>query len=47
MKRFYIDKMKKKIKLHPENDSMGDMFYAYDSVDIQGIAIKVIKNIKF
>lgn len=47
LKRFYIDKRKKKIKLHPENDELKDMFYEYDRVNIQGIAIKVIKNIEF
>ena len=47
LKRFYIDKRKKKIRLHPENDNLKDMFYNYDCVNIQGIAIKVIKNIDF
>ena len=45
LKRFYIDKRKKKIRLHPENDDLEDMYY--DSIDIQGIAVKVIKNINY
>jgi repressor LexA len=47
LKRFYNDKRRKKIRLHPENNNLKDMFYAYESVNIQGIAIKVIKNIDF
>ena len=45
LKRFYIDKRKKKIRLHPENEDLEDMYY--DSIDIQGIAVKVIKNINY
>jgi repressor LexA len=47
LKRFYNDKRRKKIRLHPENNNLKDMFYAYESVNIQGIAIKVIKSIDF
>jgi repressor LexA len=47
LKRFYNDKRRKKIRLHPENNNLKDMFYVYESVNIQGIAIKVIKNIDF
>lgn len=47
LKRFYNDKRKKKIRLHPENDELRDMFYDYSSVNIQGIAIKVVKNLDF
>ena len=43
LKRFYIDKKERKIRLHPENDEMEDMFF--DKVDIQGVAVKVIKDI--
>ena len=43
LKRFYIDKKKRKIRLHPENDEMEDMYF--DKVDIQGVAVKVIKDI--
>lgn len=44
LKRFYIDKKKRKIRLHPENDNMEDMFF--DKVDIQGVVKKVIKDIQ-
>ena len=44
LKRFYIDKKRKKIRLHPENPELSDMFF--DKVDIQGVAIKVIKDVK-
>ena len=43
LKRYYIDKEKQKIRLHPENSRMKDMYY--DEVVIQGVAKKVIKNI--
>lgn len=44
LKRFYIDKRKKKVRLHPENDDLKDMYY--DTIDIQGIVVKVIKDIE-
>ena len=44
LKRFYVDKKKKKIRLHPENDEMEDMFF--DSIAIQGVATKVLKDIR-
>lgn len=43
LKRYYIDKKKKKIRLHPENAFMEDMFF--DSIDIQGVVKKVIKDV--
>ncbi len=43
LKRYFIDRQKKKVRLHPENDEMEDMYYK--EVAIQGVAIKVIKNI--
>ena len=43
LKRFYVDKQRKQIRLHPENDNMQDMFY--DNVVIQGVAIKIIKDL--
>ena len=44
LKRYYLDRRRKKIRLHPENDKMEDMYYA--SVAIQGVAVKVIKDLK-
>ena len=38
-----MDKKKRKIRLHPENDEMEDMYF--DKIDIQGVAVKVIKDI--
>ena len=43
LKRFYVDKQRKQIRLHPENDNMQDMLY--DNVVIQGVAIKIIKDL--
>ena len=44
LKRYYMDKSKKQIRLHPENDTMEDMFF--DNIEIQGVAVKVIKNLE-
>ena len=44
LKRYFIDRKRKKIRLHPENDEMEDMYF--EKIDIQGIAVKVIKNIE-
>ena len=43
LKRFYLDVKRHKIRLHPENDNYSDMFF--DNVAIQGVAVKVIKNL--
>lgn len=43
LKRYYIDKLQNKIRLHPENKAIKDMFYK--NVDIQGVAIKIVKNL--
>ena len=44
LKRYYIDKKKRKVRLHPENKNMEDMYF--DSVVVQGVAVKVIKDIQ-
>ena len=44
LKRYYMDKSKKQIRLHPENDAMEDMYF--DNISIQGIAVKVVKNLE-
>lgn len=44
LKRYYIDREKKRIRLHPENDEMEDMYFR--DVEIQGVAVKIIKNIE-
>lgn len=43
LKRYYLDKKKKKVRLHPENDEMEDMFF--DNISIQGVAVKVLKDL--
>ena len=43
LKRYYKDNKKRKIRLHPENDAMDDMYY--DNIEIQGIAVKVLKDL--
>ena len=43
LKRYYKDNVKQKIRLHPENDEMEDIFF--DNIVIQGIAVKVIKDL--
>ena len=43
LKRYYIDNRRKKIRLHPENDAMQDMYF--DKIQIQGVAVKVIKDL--
>ena len=44
LKRYYKDTKEMKIRLHPENDSMRDMYF--DNIAIQGIAVKVVKNLE-
>ena len=44
LKRYYKDNERKQIRLHPENDDMKDMFF--DNIEIQGVAVKVIKNLE-
>lgn len=43
LKRIFIDDKHKKIILHPENKNMRDM--VFDEVTIQGVAVKVLKNL--
>ncbi len=44
LKRYYLDNRHKRIRLHPENDKMEDMFYK--TISIQGVAVKVIKDLQ-
>jgi SOS regulatory protein LexA len=44
LKRFYRDEKNKKIILHPENENYEDIVYDY--LEIQGIAVHVIKKLK-
>ncbi len=43
LKRYYLDRKKHKVRLHPENDDMEDMYF--DSINIQGVAVKVLKDL--
>lgn len=43
LKRYCLDDKKKQVRLHPENDNMKDMYF--DSIVIQGVAVKVIKDL--
>jgi repressor LexA len=43
LKRYFLDRKNKRVRLHPENSSMEDMYF--DFVEIQGVAVKVIKNL--
>lgn len=44
LKRYYPEPKNKRVRLHPENDTMKDFFVTDCSV--QGIAVKVLKSIK-
>ena len=44
LKRYYFDKKRKQVRLHPENVALDDLYY--DKVNIQGIVKKVIKDIE-
>ena len=43
LKRYYPEPENKRVRLHPENDSMSDIFV--DECLVQGVAVKVIKNL--
>lgn len=43
LKRYYLDRRRRKIRLHPENDEMEDMYF--NKIQIQGVAVKIIKDI--
>lgn len=43
LKRYFVDRRRRMIRLHPENDGMEDMYFP--SVDIQGVVKKVVKDV--
>ena len=43
LKRFYPEPEERRIRLHPENKTMKDIYVDYCT--IQGIAVKVIKDL--
>lgn len=44
LKRYYPEPENHRICLHPENDTMEDMYFPF--ITIQGIAVKVIKDLR-
>ena len=44
LKRFYPEPQKHRIRLHPENSRMDDIYV--DNCEIQGIAVKVLKDLE-
>ena len=43
LKRFYPEPEKRRIRLHPENAHMNDIFV--EKCEIQGVAVKVLKDL--
>lgn len=43
LKRFYPEIGKKRVRLHPENPAMADIYV--NSCEVQGVAVKVIKDL--
>lgn len=46
LKRIYPDPRNKRVRLHPENRNMRDIFLPSDDVTVEGVAVKVIKELK-
>lgn len=44
LKRFYPETKKHRIRLHPENSRMDDIYV--DNCEIQGVAVKVLKDLE-
>lgn len=44
LKRYYLDNERQQVRLHPENDKYEDMYF--DDIVIQGVAVKVIADVK-
>ncbi len=44
LKRFYPEPKKHRVRLHPENSRMDDIYV--DNCEIQGVAVKVIKELE-
>ena len=44
LKRYYPEPENHRVRLHPENDALEDMYYPY--VTIHGVAVKVIKDLR-
>ena len=46
LKRFYPDPRNRRVRLHPENKNMRDIFLPSSDVAVEGVAVKVIKELK-
>jgi repressor LexA len=46
LKRYYPEPEKGRVRLHPENPELDEIFFPIDDFAIQGVAVKVIKDIK-
>jgi repressor LexA len=44
LKRFYPEPKKHRVRLHPENSRMADIYV--DNCEIQGVAVKVLKDLE-
>ena len=44
LKRYYPDPENNRVRLHPENSRMEDIYV--DSCQIQGVAVKVLKDLE-
>ena len=45
LKRYFPDDETRMIRLHPENESMEDIYVKPESLRIQGVAVMTLKNI--
>lgn len=45
LKRYYPDQKTGMIRLHPENSEMEDIIVTPDELQIQGVAVKVLKDL--
>ena len=46
LKRYYPEPETGQVRLHPENPELDEIFFPIDDFAIQGVAVKVIKDIK-
>ena len=46
LKRYYPEPEKGRVRLHPENPELDEIYFPIDDFAIQGVAVKVIKDIK-
>lgn len=44
LKRYFYDRSRREVRLHPENPTMEDMYFK--EVAVQGVAVKVVKDLR-